>query len=636
MFNLRRYFSVASLTAFAIAIPAMGLFSYQRAMESLIDVVKQRNELLTETVGNSLWLEHGDFLSSADLLSDENLRFSPGMFDLRETIFDATQGLPVIKIRILSLDGRVLYSTVPAQIGSDGSQSEGFQAARKGQPLSLFKDAKTLYKGVPLLRHHRLVSSSVPLQVGGAEEKTSGIIELYTDVTPSVRKVKQTQLTLVAGLVAICSLLYGTLFIIIARADRILKSQNHELEATKESLAQANRDLESQVSERTAALQTTNKQLQQTLDELTQTQEQLIHNEKMSSLGQLIAGIAHEVNTPLGAIASSAGSVSKFLAQMVDQVPDVIQQLSAEDGVYFLAVLQLSLKESPLRSTKEERKLRRSLMRILDQESIADATTIADTLVDIGLDTDNVETVLPLLKVSDSQRLLETIYKLSSIKRGVTTIEVASERASKVMFALKNYSRYDHTNEPVTVNVLDGIETTLTLYHHQIKRGVEVKRHYESLPLVQCYADELAQVWTNLIHNALQAMSHTGILTIAARSMAWESKSCRVGVSKPTLCEAIQISITDTGTGIPEDIQRRIFEPFFTTKAAGEGSGLGLDIVKKIIEKHRGCITVASEPGQTTFTVTLPLLQGSDEETMRCSIPSLLATKTVTPAMATV
>ncbi|MEM9217570.1 MAG: ATP-binding protein [Cyanobacteria bacterium P01_F01_bin.150] len=612
MFNLRRYFSVASLTAFAVAIPAMGFFSYQRAMESLIDIVKQRNELLTETLGNSLWIEHADFLSSAYLLNDRDLRFSSGMFDLRETIFDATQGLPVIKIRIFSLSGRILYSTVPDQIGSDGAGSEGFQVALDGQAFSLFHHGQVLYKDVPLLKNHRLVSSYVPIQLDGTEGTTSVIIELYTDVTPAVDKVKQSQLTLITGLVAICGLLYGTLFVIISRADRILKSQNRELESTKESLAQANHSLESQVLDRTAALRTTNEQLKQTLDELTQAQEQLIHNEKMSSLGQLIAGIAHEVNTPLGAIASSAGSVSKFLTQMVDHVPEVMQRLSAREGLHFMAVLRLALGKSPLRSTKEERKLRRSFIKILEQESIADSATIADTLVDIGLDTENVAIALPLLRLPDSQCLLETIYKLSSIKRGVTTIEVASERASKVMFALKSYSRYNHTAEPVTVNILDGIETTLTLYHHQIKRGVDVKREFDPLPLVQCYADELAQVWTNLIHNALQAMSHHGTLTIAACPISLATLDSPIPKNIKNTGKAsdqgVQISITDTGTGIPDEIQHRIFAPFFTTKAMGEGSGLGLDIVKKIIQKHHGHITVASKPGQTTFTVTLPIL----------------------------
>ena len=629
MFNLRRYFSVASLTAFAIAIPTMGVFSYQRAMGSLIDIVQQRNELLTETLGNSLWLKHGDFLSTAFLLSDQELRFSPGLFELRDTIFDATQGLPVVKLKIFHLDGRVLYSTVPTQIGSDGSQRQGFQAALQGKPFSSFKHGQSLYEDSPSLQGHRFVASYVPIQLDGVEGPISGIMELYTDVTPAVTQVQRTQLTLVAGLVGICSLLYGTLFVIVSRADHILQSQNRELEATKESLAHANHDLERQVLERTATLQATNEQLQQTLDELTQTQEQLIHNEKMSSLGQLIAGIAHEVNTPLGAIASSAGSVSKFLAQTAEQVPEVIQQLSAEAGENFMAVLKLALEDIPLRSTKEERKLRRSLIRILEQESVADGTTIADTLVDIGLDTESVDVVLPLLKLPDSQRLLETIYKLSSIKRGITTIEVASERASKVMFALKNYARYDHTHEPVTVNILDGIETTLTLYQHQIKRGVEIHRQYESLPLIQCYADELAQVWTNLIHNALQAMSHHGTLTISARSIWLDVDNAPPLVTEP--CEAVQIAIADTGTGIPKEIQQRIFEPFFTTKAAGEGSGLGLDIVKKIIDKHGGCIMVDSVPGKTTFTVILPADLGKI-----CSSVPYSGAAAPTPSMAAV
>ena len=183
----------------------------------------------------------------------------------------------------------------------------------------------------------------------------------------------------------------------------------------------------------------------------------------------------------------------------------------------------------------------------------------------------------------------------------------------------------------MTVNVLDGIETTLTLYHHQIKRGVDIQRQYKKIPLIQCYADELAQVWTNLIHNALQAMSHKGTLTISARSILLESGVLEKGVlgsdsissliAEP--CEAVQIAITDTGTGIPEEIQQRIFEPFFTTKAAGEGSGLGLDIAKKIIDKHGGCIMVDSVPGKTTFTVTLPVSQGSEQRKLCCSISEL-------------
>ncbi|MCC3595088.1 sensor histidine kinase, partial [Microcoleus sp. PH2017_28_MFU_U_A] len=130
-----------------------------------------------------------------------------------------------------------------------------------------------------------------------------------------------------------------------------------------------------------------------------------------------------------------------------------------------------------------------------------------------------------------------------------------------------------------------------TSYQSQIRQGIELTKNYEHIPPIQCYFDELNQVWTNLIHNALQAMNNKGYLTVNAIHND----------------ENIQISIADSGTGIPPEIHSKIFQPFFTTKPPGEGSGLGLDIVRKIVAKHRGQITFESRPGQTTFTVILPI-----------------------------
>ena len=137
----------------------------------------------------------------------------------------------------------------------------------------------------------------------------------------------------------------------------------------------------------------------------------------------------------------------------------------------------------------------------------------------------------------------------------------------------------------------EGLETTLTIYQHQIRQGTELVCRYAEMPPLRCLPDELNQVWTNLIHNALQAMNNAGTLTVDLK---------RVGD------EAV-VSIGDTGSGIPEEIRGRIFEAFFTTKPMGEGSGLGLDIVKKIVDKHKGRIDVQSEVGVgSTFTVYLP------------------------------
>ncbi|MCL1472368.1 hybrid sensor histidine kinase/response regulator [Argonema antarcticum] len=350
------------------------------------------------------------------------------------------------------------------------------------------------------------------------------------------------------------------------------------------------RSLQKSLVQKNDDLAKTNEELAKTLQELKATQEELILAEKMAALGQLIAGIAHEVNTPLGAIRSSAGNISKFLSQIIEHLPALFQSLSPEEGQDFLALLQRSLQQEITLSTKEERQLRRALTRQLEELEIDNADPIADLLVIMGI-YDEINTFLPLLKRHDSFEILEIAYKLSELKRSTNTIEIATERASKVVFALKTYARYDHEGKMIAADLIEGIETILTLYHNQLKQGVEVIRNYAELAPILCYPDELNQVWTNLIHNALQAMDYRGIL--------------RIDLTR--IDPMVKISITDSGKGIPEEIISRIFEPFFTTKNAGEGSGLGLDIVKKIVEKHSGKIEVESKPGQTTFSVFIPI-----------------------------
>jgi len=183
-------------------------------------------------------------------------------------------------------------------------------------------------------------------------------------------------------------------------------------------------------------------------------------------------------------------------------------------------------------------------------------------------------------------------YKISGLQKSAHNIMIATERASKVVFALKSYARYDQSGSMVQAGIIEGIETVLTLYHNQIKHSIEVFRHYTEIPAIWCYPDELNQVWTNLIHNALQAMDYHGKLEI------------EVCDENPL----IRVSITDSGSGIPESIRDKIFLPFFTTKSQGEGSGLGLDIVKRIIDKHNGQIRFETQPGRTAFHVFLPRL----------------------------
>jgi two-component system NtrC family sensor kinase len=338
-------------------------------------------------------------------------------------------------------------------------------------------------------------------------------------------------------------------------------------------------------------LQQKNHDLAHTLEQLQSTQNQLIHSEKMAALGQLVAGVAHELNTPLGAIRSSIGNITDFLEKNLDKLPQFFKGLSSQEYDYFLTLIERALQDRTPISTREERQIRRRIRRELEAIEIEQADALADMLVGLGI-YDDFEVFLPFLKASTGEEVLNTAYQLASLYRSAKNIGTATDRAAKVVFALRTYARYDSKGEKVKANPIEGIETVLTLYYNQIKQGVEAIKHYEDVPEIWCYPDELNQVWTNLIQNALQAMDYQGKLTI---------------VVKVNQNHQLAVKITDNGQGIPPDIQPKIFDPFFTTKPAGEGSGLGLDIVKKIISKHEGEIFFTSEPGKTTFSVLLPI-----------------------------
>ncbi len=323
---------------------------------------------------------------------------------------------------------------------------------------------------------------------------------------------------------------------------------------------------------------------------LQNAQDELIQAEKMAALGQLVAGIAHEINTPLGAIRSSAGNMTKYLEQTLAQLPALLQTLDLEQTQAFVDLLQRAMHTTPLTSAKAERKLRRSLGNELMAQGVGNGEAIAEFLVLMGVYTE-IDMLIPLLQSPQADQAITMAYKLSGLARSTQTINTATQRASKVVFALKSYAHQDHSGEKIPVQLTDGIETVLTLYHNQLKRGIEVVQNYQPLPQVWCYPDELNQVWTNLIHNAIQAMQPRGTLTIATQPCG----------------DHVQIQFIDTGVGIPAAIQHRVFEPFFTTKATGEGSGLGLNIVQKIIDKHEGRIELTSQPGATAFTISLPI-----------------------------
>lgn len=359
-----------------------------------------------------------------------------------------------------------------------------------------------------------------------------------------------------------------------------LKNYQNEIKNQKQEIEAINSDLNNQKEE-----------LLTTLDNLKKTQAELIQAEKMASLGQLIAGVAHEINTPIGAINASIGTIKASSEMILELYPKISKILTPDENILFNQLIQSSQNASIILSSKEERQIKKQIRQILQENQIENERIIADKLTDMKI-TENIEKYFLLLKNKNSDLIINTAFNISELNKNSKNIETAISRVSKIIFALKNYSRQDKENTYILSDITENINTVLTLYHNQLKHGINLKKEFEQIPQIKCLPDELNQVWTNLTHNAIQAMNRKGTLSIIISNK--DDKTLKIGFK-------------DTGKGITPEIRNKVFNSFFTTKKAGEGTGLGLFIVKKIIDKHNGNIYFESVVDKgTTFWVELP------------------------------
>lgn len=361
------------------------------------------------------------------------------------------------------------------------------------------------------------------------------------------------------------------------------QAAEHSGQAANEQLGLEMEALSKRLNEKTQSLI-------KALVQLEVTQEELIKSERKAALGQLVVGIAHELNTPLGAMQASAESIVYDLKILPEVLPHLWQDLTPENQAQFNELVQQAAQRQTPLSTRDRRQCRQQLQAKLVQEGVPEPQEVAEICIDLGVQ-DNYQRYLSLLAAPENlwlRQFVQQTYHLHGSSRRILT---AVGRTSKIISALKSYAQMDMTEALEATDLTILIYKALSLYPSALCHGVKVTRLYEPLPPIWCYPKALTQVWANLFQNALQAIAGEGEITISARVEG----------------DFAVVSFEDSGPGIPEEIQERIFEPFFTTHPSGEGSGLGLGVCQQVVEQHGGYIEMTSQPGATVFTVLVPL-----------------------------
>ncbi len=376
--------------------------------------------------------------------------------------------------------------------------------------------------------------------------------------------------------------------------------------------------------------------LRTTAGRLRSTESLLREQEKLAGLGTLAAGLAHELNNPAAAIRSTASRLVTLVRDW-DRAAVGLGALGHDDldpdGIAreVTAALRDELDRRaaapPILDPVDAADREDAMIALLGRLGIARPAEPAATLVAFGWDGNQLDDLLAPFASDEARHVVLAWLAAGALGRQLLgEIQMAGDRIGEIVASVREYSYLDRA--PVgDVDVIAGIESTLVMLRSRLKSGIEVRRSYPpSRPRIEAFGSELNQVWTNLIVNATDAMGGRGVLEIAVHEDPMpgaggaRSPDLPAGAEAPTgtrpgpgktpaetpAAPGVRVEIRDSGPGIPDDVRARIFEPFFTTKDVGAGSGLGLHIVRSIVDRHAGRIDVASEPGRTCFAVTLP------------------------------
>jgi signal transduction histidine kinase len=318
--------------------------------------------------------------------------------------------------------------------------------------------------------------------------------------------------------------------------------------------------------------------------------------DKLMALGKLSAGLAHELNNPAAGATRAANDLLVTLEELrAADLKLCRHELTTDQEEAIRAFEEVALQHTATTAhlNSLEQSDREDLVASwLEEQGIGDPWKLSGNLVEAGVDAVGLQRISDVLEKDTIADVLARINAQLAAAKLANEIKAATARISELVSAIKEYSYMDQASVQ-KVDVHKALESTLLILKYKLKKkNIAVTREYgEGLPRIKAYGSELNLVWTNLIVNAVDAMSEGGTLKVRTKR-------------EPT---DVMVEIRDNGSGIPADLRSRIFEPFFTTKPVGEGTGLGLDTVARIVRKHRGNIRFESKPGDTCFQVRLPL-----------------------------
>jgi len=324
----------------------------------------------------------------------------------------------------------------------------------------------------------------------------------------------------------------------------------------------------------------------------TESQQQ----DKLMALGKLSAGLAHELNNPAAAATRAANDLIAMLVELRTADLRLCRHeltTKQEDALRAFEDVAIEHTATTVQLNSLEQSDREDLVATwLEEHGVGDPWKLSSNLVEAGIDAAGLQRISDVLEKDAFEDVLARVNAQLAAAKLASEIKGATKRISELVGAIKEYSYMDQASVQ-EVDVHKALETTLLILKYKLrqKRIVLTREYAEALPHIKAYGSELNQVWTNLIVNAVDAMPEGGTLQVRTRR-------------EPT---DVLVEIRDNGSGIPADLRSRIFEPFFTTKQVGEGTGLGLDTVTRIVRKHRGNIRFESKPGDTCFQVRLPL-----------------------------